>query len=220
MRRYGFCRNNSKSLHTLWCILKSYFQRLVGCLYTFQKRFESPIWNLPMFFGGWNRFQTTVRTVSAYCQAIQELKNCYGANFTENCIQKDQDESIYALLYYDYQITFTLLGNGMLCPNEENGLTYEELSCFATTTQYLNTNYYKCDNKQNTDETVSLIYPKDIMVCQLLVVDKECGRKMSTTLCKLFQSKYMNFVQASVLDGACESHLNEECKCFKMTEIW
>lgn len=187
-------------------------------MYTFRKRQEIPFWNLPVFFGGSSQFPTDIRTISGYCQGIEELLTCYGNNFTDNCIRKELTEPPTVMVVYDWRIHFTLLGEGMLCPNEKNGLSFEEVSCFATTIQYINLKYYQCDNENMLGDAYT-IYSMEHIICQLLIVDKRCGRKMSKTLCALFQSRYMDLIYTSRLTESCDFYMNSKCNCFRSWTI-
>ncbi|KAE9548156.1 hypothetical protein FO519_008633 [Halicephalobus sp. NKZ332] len=216
-------------------------RRLKGCLHTFERRQEIPLRMFPLFFGDFKKLPTDFRTLSRYCEQIEELVMCFGMDFMNYCLSSFGDGGFSVI--YGSKFRFTLTGERNLCPNMKNGVTIEDLSCMLNTTRYIDWNHYQCE---------ALGYPAffradwgviqpQLMLCQLLAVSENCGKNMGKVLCELFVSKQMfdiswpKFDQIEVLwpnfeqmddtlwnkfEHRCTSYLNSTCQCSESEEFW
>ena len=109
---------------------------------------------------------------------------------------------------------YTLTIERDLCPNEQNGVTFEALGCMLNMTKYWDEIYYNCEDLGGFYE-ISKIQLIQQLTCQLLDVYKKCGEKMSTLLCKLFHKyKYMDRAfNWGDWSGNCDSYMDERCQC-------
>ncbi|KAE9548154.1 hypothetical protein FO519_008631 [Halicephalobus sp. NKZ332] len=189
-----------------------YLQRLQSCLDDFERRQEVPIWYFPSFFSGSPMLPTDFNTLSKYCVAIEELMSCFGGNFTENCINGTSDDPMEALIGYDSDFQFTLLGERSLCPNDQNGVEIQALSCLLNITTYIDWNSYTCSNTTNSTYDSQ----QEIMLCKMLAVDERCGTNMSKAFCQLLKSDYVgSYLGWSDFEYSCDSYVGYECQCSK-----
>lgn len=187
------------------------------CMYDFGRRQELPLNMLPAIIGGTKGVQTDVNTMTNYCNAIEKAITCFGKTFKKNCIDKNTIELLK--FEYDMNITYVFVGEITLCPNKNNGMTYEDLSCLATVIKHMDINNYQC---QITRDTFSIDkYQTLLMHCHLVAVYKKCGEAASTALCKLYQSNTTSYNWGwPVYTKSCDSYKNEPCACFKAVDIW
>ncbi|KAE9548158.1 hypothetical protein FO519_008635, partial [Halicephalobus sp. NKZ332] len=187
-------------------------KRLKVCLKIFERRQELPLWRFPTFFGKFEELPTDFRTLSKYCQAVEELMTCFGENFTKNCVDGFSDETISRLTGRNASVQFTFIGERNLCPNAENNVTIENLSCLVNTTKYMDPYHYKCMASEELNSTQPwMVAQEQIMTCQLITVDGKCGRNMSKTLCQVFESGVANrYLQWPTFEYSCDTYMNNK----------
>ncbi|KAE9547431.1 hypothetical protein FO519_009358 [Halicephalobus sp. NKZ332] len=188
-------------------------ERLRFCLRTFERRQEMPLWRFPLYFINTDTLSTNViayprdvpqyatdfRTISRYCKVIEELMTCFGQNFTSHCINGTNDETIDYLLGYNSNLQFTLVGERLLCPNNRNNITIQDLGCSLNLTKKMYFDSYRCYGRRidNYDDNISKEYYQEPMLCQLQDVHRKCGKTI----------RYPDFKYG------CDLFMNYKCVC-------
>lgn len=140
---------------------------------------------------------------------------CLGTNFTDNCVNGTNDEGIDFIMGYNSNFQFTLVGERLLCPNKDNGLKVEDLSCLLNVTKDMPLYAYNCTPRRKlmTPFEFEIVGNQESMLCQLLDADDRCGRKVGKALCQMFELGYMSYFGLPNFDYSCNLYMTYECRC-------
>lgn len=159
---------------------------------------------------------TDLMTVSKYCLTIEELLSCFGENFTDNCIHNTFDGVIDSLLKYNSDFEFTLVGERLLCPNKDNGMTIETAACLWSEAIILFSSY-DCEQLRtySSDDEEMWIKNPQVMTCKLLHIEEKCGEKARKAFCDLIKSNTVSYYRGwPDISNMCDRTTNK-CQCVK-----
>ena len=116
-------------------LLNFEFKCYQSCLNAFERIQEMPLSEFPMMYGNMIKIPTDIRTVSKYCQGIDELALCLGRNYLDYYLENEGVKKYLKVTKPEFP--YVLTGERLLCPNPENGVTIEALSCMLNMTKYI-----------------------------------------------------------------------------------